>query len=236
MWPRRSVIGGRFPVRDGEQQPTVSVPRVVRATGMPRAVQVPGWILLALCWAAWLWFVVEGRSMAGWGVSAAVLAAGRYETLLLTMFAHAGLLHLGMNSAVLASLAPVTVMAMGGGARGALPFFAFYLLAGLAGSLLFVAINWGGSIPAVGASGAISGLIGFVARLAGNGRLLPLFGPELGTRIWDFGKANLILIALFALPALLGGGRIMIAWEAHLGGFLFGLLAAGWFLPQRRPA
>lgn len=214
------------------------MPRIVRGVGQPpsRGAQVPGWILLALCWIAWLWFVIEGRSMAEWGISAATLAQGRYETLLLTMFAHAGLLHLGMNSAVLASLAPVTVSAMGGGQRGALPFFAFYLLAGLAGSLLYVGFNPGGTIPAVGASGAISGLIGFVARLGTHGRLLPLLGRELATRIWDFLKANLILIALFALPALFGGGGIMIAWEAHLGGFLFGLLTAGLFLRHRATA
>lgn len=214
------------------------MPRVVRRVDQPpsRSAQVPGWILLALCWGAWLWFVLEGRSMAQWGISAAALAQGRYDTLLLTMFAHAGLLHLGMNSAVLASLAPVTVSAMGGARGGAMPFFAFYLLAGLAGSLLYVAFNPAGTIPAVGASGAISGLIGFVARLGGGGRLLPLLGRELGWRIWDFLKANLILIALFALPALFGGGGIMIAWEAHLGGFLFGLLTAGWFLRHRATA
>ncbi|MXO73437.1 rhomboid family intramembrane serine protease [Alteraurantiacibacter buctensis] len=216
----------------------VSVPRIVRSVGQlpSRGSHLPGGILLALCWGAWLWFVVEGRSMAKWGISAASLAEGRYDTLLLTMFAHAGLLHLGMNSAVLASLAPVTVGAMGGARRGAGPFFAFYLLAGLAGSLLYVAFNPDGTIPAVGASGAISGLIGFVARLGTHGRLLPLLGRELALRIWDFLKANLILIALFALPALFGGGGIMIAWEAHLGGFLFGLLTAGWFLRHRAPA
>jgi membrane associated rhomboid family serine protease len=214
----------------------VSVPRVVRASATPRSAQVPGWLLLALCWLAWLWFAVQDRSMADWGVSAAALQEGRYDVLLLTMFAHAGLLHLAMNSAVLAALAPVTVVAMGGPLRGSGRFFAFYLLAGLAGSLLYVALSPDGSVPAVGASGAISGLIGFVSRLGERGRLLALFGRELATRIRDFGKANLILIALFALPALLGGGRIMIAWEAHLGGFLFGLLTAAWFLPRRRPA
>lgn len=228
----------RSPDPDHPPRPQVSVPRVVRGVdhAPTRGAQVPGGILLALCWVAWLWFVLDGRNMAEWGISAAALAEGRYETLLLTMFAHAGLLHLGMNSAVLAALAPVTVTAMGGARSGAVPFFAFYLLAGLAGSLLYVAFNPGGTIPAVGASGAISGLIGFVARLGGGGRLLPLLGRELATRIWDFLKANLILIALFALPALFGGGGIMIAWEAHLGGFLFGLLTAGWFLRHRPPA
>jgi len=51
--------------------------------------------------------------------------------------------------------------------------------------------------------------------------------------VWSFIKANLILIALFAIPFFLGGTGILIAWEGHLGGFLFGLFAAGAFMPRR---
>ena len=120
--------------------------------------------------------------------------------------------------------------------KGAGRYVAFYLLAGLAGALLYVAINPQGTIPAVGASGAISGLIGFVSRLGPRGTVLPLFSAELGRRIWQFIKANLILIAIFTLPfLLLGGGGILIAWEGHLGGFLFGLATAGLFAARRTP-
>lgn len=168
--------------------------------------------------------------MREWGVSAQALADGHWNTLVLHMFAHANLLHIGMNSAVLAGFAPLLVLAMGGpGTGGALRFFIFYLLAGLAGALLYIVLNPDGMIPAVGASGAISGMIGFMSRLDGHGGMLPLLSRALGRRIWEFVKANLILIAIFALPFFLGGTGMLIAWEGHLGGFLFGLLAAGPF-------
>ncbi|MFC3099152.1 rhomboid family intramembrane serine protease [Altererythrobacter palmitatis] len=226
------------------ERPTVSVPRAGKRIGpprmnLPRRLHAPGFVLLALIWAAWLWHLPQGGDMREWGISAQALAHGRWDTLLLHMFAHANILHIGMNSAVLAGFAPLLVLTMGGrdvvtgGPLGAaaLRFYAFYLLAGLAGALLYVAINPGGVIPAVGASGAISGMIGFMSRLDGNGSLLPVTSRALARRIWDFVKANLILIAIFAIPFFLGGTGMLIAWEGHLGGFLFGLLFAGFFLP-----
>lgn len=214
-------------------RPTVSVPRAGRRLNLPRGAHAPGLLLLALIWAAWLWHLPQGGDMREWGVSAAALAEGRWEVLGLHMFAHAGLLHIAMNSAVLAGFAPLLVMAMGGPSSGAVRFIVFYLLAGLAGALLYVAINPGGTTPAVGASGAISGMICFVSRLDGRGGLLPVFSGALGRRIWDFAKANLILIAIFAIPFFLGGTGMLIAWEGHLGGFLFGLLFAGPFVRRQ---
>lgn len=167
--------------------------------------------------------------MREWGISAAALAQGRYDTLWLHMFAHAGLLHIGMNSAVLLGFAGPLVWAMGGGTQGSLRFFVFYLLSGLAGAALYVGLNPSGDIPAVGASGAISGMIGYVARIGNKGQLLPLFSSELWRRVWSFAKSNLILIVIFAIPFVFGGSGMLIAWEGHLGGFAFGLLAAGLF-------
>lgn len=195
---------------------------------LPRTVHIPGAVLLALCWGAWLWHLPSGGDMREWGISAAALEQGRYDTLVLHLFAHANLLHIGMNSAVLLGFSGPLVWVMGGWPKGAPRFLAFYLLAGLAGAVLYVGLNPGGEIPAVGASGAISGLIGVGARLD-RGRLLPLGSRELWRRIWDFVKANLILMALFAIPFFLGGSGMLIAWEGHLGGLLFGLLAAGPF-------
>ncbi|HSG57536.1 MAG TPA: rhomboid family intramembrane serine protease [Paracoccaceae bacterium] len=218
---------------------TVSVPRTApQRFHLPKIVHIPGAILLALIWAAWLWHLPSGGDMREWGISALALQQGRYDTIVLTMFAHAGLLHIGMNSAVLLGFAGPLVWAMGAkdhqGLRASLRFFAFYLLSGLAGSAMYVGLNWGGDIPAVGASGAISGMIGFVSRLGSRGQMLPLLSRELGRRVWDFAKANLILIVIFAIPFFLGGTGIMIAWEAHLGGFLFGLVATGLFAGGRR--
>lgn len=217
---------------DPQSEQTVSVPRTAppRAGSLPKSVHIPGAILLAMCWAAWLLHYPSGGDMRDWGISSAALLQGRYETIILHMFAHAGLLHISMNSLVLFSFAGPLVWAMGSGLAGSVRFTVFYLISGLCGGALYVALNAGDNIPAVGASGAISGMIGFVARLDAGKRLLPVFSRELGSRIWEFVKANLILIAIFAIPMLLGGSGMLIAWEGHLGGFLFGLFAASLFL------
>ncbi|MCL6251461.1 rhomboid family intramembrane serine protease [Altererythrobacter sp. KTW20L] len=227
-----------MPEEEQKPQVTVSVPRTAPGRmHLPKAVHIPAAVLLALIWAAWLSHLPTG-DMREWGISALALEQGRYDTIVLNMFAHAGLLHIGMNSAVLLGFAGPLVWAMGASfgdwTGGSLRFFAFYFLSGLAGAAMFVGLNPDGAIPAVGASGAISGMIGYVSRVGSKGRLLPLFSRELGRRIWQFAKANLILIAIFAVPFFLGGTGIMIAWEAHLGGFLFGLVAAGLFDGGRR--
>lgn len=205
----------------------------VMRSHIPKSAHIPGFILLAIIWAAWLWHLPGG--ILDWGLSAAVLKAGHFENFLLSMFAHAGLLHIGMNSVVLLALAGPLVARMGRPPASWLRFFFFYFVAGLAGGALFVALNPDGVIPAVGASGAISGLIGLVSRLSGGHRgLVSLFSAELARRIWDFVKANLWLILLFTVPILLSGGSGGIAWEAHLGGFLFGLVGARLFLVTKR--
>jgi len=213
----------------------VSVPRTGRPRALPFNVYLPGFILLGLCWAAWLWHLgVNEGDMREWGVSAAALAQGRWDTIYLHMFAHAGLFHILMNSLVLAAFGGPVVWAMGGRLGGALRFFLFYGLSGLCGAALYVGLNPDGNIPAVGASGAISGMIGFVARLGSRGQILSLTSRDMWGRVWDFIKANLILIGIFAIPFFLGGSGIMIAWEGHLGGFLFGLFAAGLFVGKPR--
>ncbi len=196
---------------------------------LPRALQIPTVVLLAVIWAAWLWHFPGG--MSDWGLSGSALSDGHYENTLLHMFAHAGLLHIGMNSAVLFALGGIVQSYMGNPSRSWLRFLAFYLLSGLAGAAVYLAINPDGSVPMVGASGAISGLIGMAARLHRDGSgLMSLTSGELRKRIWDFVKANLVLILIITVPIFLLGGEGGIAWEAHLGGFLVGLFAARFFI------
>lgn len=198
---------------------------------IPRRYHIPGAVLLALIWAAYLWHLPQG--MLDWGLSARALAEGRYDTIVLHMFAHGGWLHIVFNSLVLFSLAAPVLTYMGHGAASYARFYAFYFLSGLAGAAVFLAFNPNGSIPMVGASGAISGLIGLAARLNSDGTgVVPLASAQLRRKIWSFVKANLILIALITVPILLAGGSGGIAWEAHLGGFLVGLLGARLFVER----
>ena len=77
------------------------------------------------------------------------------------------------------------------------------------------------------ASGAICGLWGAAARvdLEGGG-LASLRSRRVRDQIKAFAKSNVILFVILFVLVRLSGGAGGLAWEAHLGGFLFGLLAA----------
>ncbi len=198
---------------------------VVELEPVPLRAHLPGAILLAAIWGAYLLHLPGG--MLEWGLSGAALAGERYETIGLHMFAHAGLMHIGFNSIVLFSLAGPLITWMGRFPASWLRFFTFYFIAGLAGAALFVALHPESAVPMVGASGAISGLIGLASRLSGEREgLIPLLSAEMARRIWAFAKANFWIVLLFAVLMLIAGGGGGIAWEAHLGGFLLGLLGA----------
>lgn len=154
------------------------------------------------------------------------------------MLVHGDLTHLVFNSA--------WMLAFGGAVAqrvGAVRFLVAALVSGLAGALLFLVANFGALMPVVGASGAISGLMGATMRFLFSAmdsggmwllrtdpqsvRLMPLTVAlrdrriVTTTAIWV--AINLLAIIGFAgVPTEAG-----IAWEAHLGGYFAGLLAFG---------
>ncbi|MBB4659030.1 rhomboid family intramembrane serine protease [Parvularcula dongshanensis] len=110
-------------------------------------------------------------------------------------------------------------------------FLAFFLACGVAGALFFLLFNMGSPVMLIGASGAISGLMAAAMRFA-----LRPFAPYGLTegRLARPGSrpvvvASLVYIGLNLLTALglggLAGGGLDVAWEAHIGGYLFGLFA-----------
>lgn len=154
-------------------------------------------------------------------------------------FVHGDLAHLLINSAwLLAFGTPVARR------TGAVRFLAFFLLAGIAGALLYLALN--GSIPilVVGASGAISGLMGAAFRFlfrsmeeagplglaaARSTPLMPLAETLTDRRILMAVAGWTVLNVLLAWGAAGLTEAAGIAWEAHLGGFYAGLLLYGFF-------
>ncbi len=169
-------------------------------------------------------FVLRGRA-ADFGISAQSLKEGRWWTLVTSMFIHAGLFHLLMNVSALSIGAPV-YRRLGRGLRGTLLFFFLYFTCGLVGGLAFVALNPQGTIPAVGASGAIFGLWGALARIGPRDDAIDrLFSKAVGQHVVEAIKQNLILIAVLVLLGFLArGAPLMLAWQAHAGGFLAGLV------------
>lgn len=83
----------------------------------------------------------------------------------------------------------------------------------------------------LGASGAIYGLVGALVRMDGDGLyVIPLRWRFVGRLTWGFVCDNALLVLVITVPALLAGHAGGVAWEAHLGGFAFGLLAGPRFL------
>lgn len=162
------------------------------------------------------------------GVSSQALREGRWWTLLTALFVHGGWSHAVMNAlGALAFGTPVARLLAGQG-RGAPWFYLFYFACGLAANLGYAVLNWNSPIPAVGASGAVFGLMGAASRLlfAPEGRLWPVF-----SRV-PLGMAAALAVAGFLIwftgitPGMPGA---VVAWEAHLAGLVAGLLLVGTF-------
>jgi membrane associated rhomboid family serine protease len=153
--------------------------------------------------------------------------AGRPLGLLTSLFLHGGWPHALMNAAfALAFGAPVARL-FGHSPAGVLAFFIFYLVCGVLAGLAFVALHSTGTNAVVGASGAVAGLMGAAARLMEHpGRL----GSPLSRSALSVGAAWAIVNLLVAATGLApGSGGAPIAWEAHVGGFVAGLLLVGPF-------
>jgi membrane associated rhomboid family serine protease len=99
--------------------------------------------------------------------------------------------------------------------------------------------HWGSDVPVVGASGAVSGLMGAAFRFIFiDPRLTPVWPPE---RLSLFSRPVLLASAVWVvLNVVLGitgfapeGFGRMIAWEAHLGGYFAGLLMFSLFDRRR---
>jgi rhomboid family protein len=153
--------------------------------------------------------------------------APTWTTVFTAMFMHGGLLHLGGNMLFL--------WIFGNNVEDTLGrprFVLFYLLGGLAAAALQVAIGPDSTVPSIGASGAIAGVLGGYAVLFPRARIVTLIFivffvtivelPALA--ILGFWFAMQVVLGYFDLSAAAGSGG-GIAYFAHVGGFVFGLLA-----------
>lgn len=158
------------------------------------------------------------------------------------MLLHGGWLHLGLNCVWLMAFGAPVARRLGaefaaGAVRASSLFLAFFILSGVAGALFYVALHPGDRTMLIGASGGVSGLLGGLVRFAfrppgAPGDVSGLFDkPVIAWTLAVIG-INLALGVFGAGPA---GGGADIAWEAHIGGYFFGLLTFPLFA-GRRPA
>jgi rhomboid family protein len=145
-------------------------------------------------------------------------------TIFTSMFLHGSLLHLGGNMLFLWIFGNNIEDSM-----NRLVFVVFYLLGGLAALGLQVVTDPNSVVPTVGASGAIAGVLGAYARLYPRARVVTLIFIVIIFTVVTL-PALLVLGAWFLLQLLpafsepvtgAGGG---VAYFAHIGGFLFGVL------------
>jgi membrane associated rhomboid family serine protease len=146
------------------------------------------------------------------------------------MFLHGGWLHLIFNMWTLWLFGPAIEDRLGHGR-----YLAFYLACGLAASLAHLAFNLASKVPAVGASGAIAGVLGCYLGLFPLSRiivLVPILFLPLFFEVPAFVFIGLwFLLQVFQgtlelLTPSTGGG---VAWWAHIGGFITGLLLIPFF-------
>ena len=154
-------------------------------------------------------------------------------TLATSMFLHGGVMHIGGNMLYLWIFGNNIEDVMGHGR-----FILFYLLCGVAAAYAHAVTAPDSLVPMIGASGAISGVLGAYLLLFPRARVLTLipFGivmhMEYIPAAWLLGLW--ILLQFFNGTLSLGGGGGGVAWFAHVGGFLAGMALIHAFV-RRRP-
>jgi membrane associated rhomboid family serine protease len=155
--------------------------------------------------------------------------AEAFESLFTCMFLHGGFLHIIGNMLFL--------WIFGGNVEdrlGSVAYLFFYLLCGIGSGITQVIFSWGSHVPSIGASGAISGVLGAYIIFFPGARILTLV--PLIIIWWTFRIPAFIFIGLWFLIQFLSGLSSLdprfaasaggIAWWAHVGGFLLGSVVA----------
>lgn len=145
-------------------------------------------------------------------------------TLLTSLFLHGSFLHLFGNMLYL--------WIFGNNIEdflGPVRFILFYLLSGLGASLIHIVFHPSSTIPMIGASGAIAGILGAYFLLYPAARVITL------VFVWILPVPAFFILGIWFIAQVMnigiGGG---VAWFAHIGGFLIGVALIRIYLKRRR--
>ena len=169
-------------------------------------------------------------------------ALGDVWTFVTYTFLHGSWMHLALNMVWMAAFATVILRRI-----GVARFAVFFVITAAAGALVHLFMHMGSGSPLVGVSAVLSGAMAASARFAFNnygglgalqgvhrGRCLTLVELRYNQQAMMFLGIWLVLNMVFGLTSLAGGGG-SIAWEAHLGGFVAGLLVFPYLDPFSQP-
>ena len=211
-------MGGMIPLSDASRRPSrfaVVTTSIIVVNAFVFVLELMGGDAFVMQWSE---------------IPANIVAGHQWITILTAMFMHAGWMHIIGNMVFLWAFGPEIEDAM-----GPPKYLAFYLLSGLAASLAQTALMPSSTVPNLGASGAIAGVMGafLVTYPHDEIRTVVLLGWF--TRITFIPAVLLIglwfLIQLFsqvgAVADAQGGGGV--AYAAHVGGFIFGAVTARLF-------
>lgn len=140
-------------------------------------------------------------------------------TIITSMFTHIGLWHILVNMLSLYFLGSFLLRLI-----GEKKFLLVYFCGGILGGIFFVLIS--PTSIGVGASGAIFALGGALVALVPNQRVF-IFPIPVPMPLWIAIIGNFVIITLIAIPT-----NLAVAWQAHLGGLVFGLVS-GYFFRKR---
>lgn len=142
----------------------------------------------------------------GGGLTPASVAGGELWRLLTSMFLHAGIIHVAVNMLALYFLGSFAEQTFGSGR-----FFALYLVSGIAGGVAYLYFG-SFTTPAVGASGAIFGILGGILGFALRQGTFSLRNPVI-----------MQLVLITAINLFIGASIPSISNTAHVGGLVGGL-------------
>jgi len=192
--------------------------------------------LIVVCALTFFWQLSLGRGQAAAVYALGVIPAVLFDearlvselewvapalTPITSMFLHGGILHLAGNMLYLWIFGNNIEDAMGH-AR----FIVFYLLCGIAAVFAQALPDTSSTIPMIGASGAISGVLGAYLLLYPHARVLVLIplGFFLHTMRLKAGIVLGIWFAMQVISSLASGDGPGVAWNAHIGGFVAGIV------------
>jgi membrane associated rhomboid family serine protease len=144
-----------------------------------------------------------------------------YISILTHMFLHGGYLHIIGNMLYFYAFAANVESIV-----GHFKFLIFYLLCGVVAAVVYIIPNFNSQVPMIGASGAIAGVMGAHLRAWPGGRIrcLLLIFPVTLRAFWV-----LIPWILLQIYNVINQEQSNVAFIAHIGGFVFGMLAVGVF-------
>jgi membrane associated rhomboid family serine protease len=199
-----------------------------------RITPLTNWTIIGLCVLIFLWQISSGddffiSTLFDFGVVPAKIAAGEgYISLITSMFLHGGWTHLIGNMFFLYIFGDNVE-----DAYGHFGYLAFYLGTGIIASVVWTISEWGSNFPAVGASGAISGVMAAYFVLFPQARIRTLVRFGFIWQIMRISASTMIgLWFVYQLMLAILSIDAGVAYLAHIGGFVSGIIIAKIFKPR----